>query len=375
MKALKNNINNAAIHAIGVVEDKSILKNIEDVNLNIVSLAIITKKLLWLPRPIRYTLNFIELFVKMSIRIVALRPKVLHCHDTLVLPIGSFVKTITGAKLVYDAHELESDKNGQTYVLSKSTLLMEKLCWKSINLLISVSDSILQWYRRNLRDKPSVLVLNSPEISHIGNLKKCNEIDKKYIHNKYNIPRQSLVFIYLGFLDDGRGIDYYLDIFASHETTSHIVFMGNGQLLPKVEEYADRHNKIHLHRMVPHEHVVEFTQNADVGLCLIENISLSDFYCLPNKLFEYVFAGVPVLASNFPEIAKLVNKYNLGICTGLDHASIIKSIQNIEKNKSKYDFKTDDLFELSWDSQAKRLLEYYAELLKCNYIEEKQGLN
>ena len=46
-------------------------------------------------------------------------------------------------------------------------------------------------------------------------------------------------------------------------------------------------------------------------MCLIQNVSLSDYYCLPNKLFEYCFAEIPVLASNFPDISQTVEKYDL----------------------------------------------------------------
>ena len=79
-----------------------------------------------------------------------------------MLPIGYFIKRIKKCKLFYDAHELESNKNGQTKFMSWGTLFIEKKIWKSIDLLISVSDSIIKWYEKNLGTIENVLILNSP---------------------------------------------------------------------------------------------------------------------------------------------------------------------------------------------------------------------
>lgn len=102
-------------------------------------------------------------------------------------------------------------------------------------------------------------------------------------------------------------------------------------------------------------------READCGLCLIEDVSLSDRLCLPNKLFEYAFAGVPVLASRLPEIARVVGEYGLGICCDNDADSIEAAVLKIEREG--LEPPTGDLTELSWETQAKRLQEAYRTLL------------
>jgi hypothetical protein len=70
-----------------------------------------------------------------------------------------------------------------------------------------------------------------------------------------------------------------------------VVFLGYGELSQDLKRLAAEHPNIHVHDAVPHSQVVPIAQSADFGLCLVQDVSLSDYYCLPNKLFEYYFAG------------------------------------------------------------------------------------
>ena len=109
---------------------------------------------------------------------------------------------------------------------------------------------------------------------------------------------------------------------------------------------------------------MEIVRSADYGLCFIEDVSLSDFYCLPNKLFEYAFAGVYVLASDFPEISDVVKRYRLGIITvSLDRDNLKSEIMRIVVERPK--LKSSDLRELSWAYQGKVLLTSYREILSA----------
>ena len=93
---------------------------------------------------------------------------------------------------------------------------------------------------------------------------------------------------------------------------------------------------------------------------MIEKVSLSDYYSIPNKLFEYAFAETPVLASNFPDISKIVNEYSLGRVCDLKVNSIIHEIMKIEA-EDPY-FKFHDLSELNWHNQEKKLLAIYQKI-------------
>ena len=131
-------------------------------------------------KAITFLLFWFELCFKFLFKIFKIKPTVIHCHDTLVLPIGVIYKMFSGCKLIYDAHELESQKFGQGKVLSFITYYLEKLSWKKIDVLISVSQSIIDWYNENLGFKKSILILNSPVINpNIG--KSDNYFKQKYL--------------------------------------------------------------------------------------------------------------------------------------------------------------------------------------------------
>lgn len=347
--------------AIGVERNEEAPPNVGALAARIVTIRLFTKSFRWLPRPFRYTLSMLELTFACFFRGISLKPVVVHCHDILVLPAGCLIKLLTKCKLVYDAHELESNKNGQSRLLSKGTLLVERLCWRWVDLLVSVSDSILAWYGTNLGPKENILVLNSPELDCRNDVWSGMGGSEKYFHKLYGISENKLVFVYLGVLGKGRGIEIALEAFATSSLDAHLVLVGYGDLSFRIQSYCDKFANIHLHEPVPHDQVVALVKNADIGLCLVENVSLSDYYCLPNKLFEYAFAGLHVLGSDFPEIRKVVNQYSLGTCCALDPDKVREAIHFLNNHRpTRVD---SELIELSWDTQADRLVRGYRGLL------------
>ena len=319
------NVENFYVHGVGVIENEDrVYKPNHGLNVDTVSLA--SKKFTFFPRPLRYFLNYVEAFFKFLPLLIKLKPAVIHCHDTLFLPIGFVAKLLLKSKLVYDAHELESQKNGQSKVLSEATFLIEKLCWSKVDFLITVAPAITSWYDKNLGMKKSLVVLNSPEFDPAV----FNSSANNYLREYFNIPTGKKIFLYLGIIGKGRSVELYLDVFKNNNIDSHLVFVGYGEYVNKVKEYSKICGKIHYHPAVKHDEVVKIAKSADVGLCLIQNVSLSDYYCLPNKLFEYAFSGLFVLASDFPEMRRVVREYCLGETCDLKEEALANTINKIE---------------------------------------------
>jgi hypothetical protein len=292
------------------------------------------------------TLRFLWLCFK-------LKPRVIHCHDTMVLFSGFLYKLFfNNVYLIYDAHELESNKNGQSNFQSKVTYLIEYLCWSRIDKLISVSNSIINWYELEFGPKDSACILNSP----IGRINSKNN----YLKDYFNLNSNDLVFLYLGDFCLGRSIDNILEIFKEINPKFHVVFLGFGDLHDLINHSATKFSNIHYHPAVEHENVVKISSSADFGLCLIENVSLSDYLCLPNKYFEYVLSGLPVLSSDLPELNFYNKKFNLGISTELTRELILENIIRVsETSFPPFDFQNS---ELSWEFQETILSNIYLDI-------------
>ena len=344
------------VAAIGVdSRDLSRVQDLDGVRLLNISLAF--TKFKWRPSFIRHGLALIELSIKLLKAGRKLSPDVIHCHDTLALGFGWLLAKASNAKLIYDAHELESARNGQSRLNSNLTLRFERMVWSEVDLLVTVSPSIIDWYQFNIGQKKSVLVLNSPTYTEtVGHVNS----EKSYLRDKFRVPKDKKIFIYVGMLLPGRGIYHILDAFKESPQGAHIVFLGFGVLAKDVLNAAKQHDNIHFHDAVPHDEVVGLVKGANVGLCVIENISLSDYYCLPNKLFEYAFSGLPVVASNFPDLKAVVEEHHLGRCVDVNSSAIAKVIDEMSREEGLS--RAVNLDKLAWGSQANRLLQSYASL-------------
>ena len=326
-------------------------------SLDITTKRLGSRKLGVLPTGLRHALSLIEAASRMIPTAFRKRPDLIHCHDTLVLPIAVVLKIVLRCKLIYDAHELESDRNGLSKFLGRATFLCEKLLWPVIDALIVVSPSIKDWYLSNIGGKRSEVILNSPVIGPAG------RSPSRYLREKFGIPDEKPIFVYVGILGRGRGIERIIEAFERISSAAALVFLGFGELEGKIRNVSKREGSgVYLHSAVPHDEVVMVAASADVGLCMIEAVSLSDYLCLPNKLFEYAFAGLPVIASKFPDIAKVVEGYGLGVCADIDVDSISSAMGETCRERRRV--QVDLIHNLSWQAQAARLNALYLEVFE-----------
>ncbi|KGF86481.1 glycosyltransferase [Prochlorococcus marinus] len=287
-----------------------------------------------------------------------IKAQIVHCHDIMSLPAALIIKLFMGSKLIYDAHELESHTSGQDKITSFLIKTFERFTWNYIDEFITVSESINEWYQRNFGPKNSTLILNSPEI-------KNNFEDSKsdnYFHKFFSIPNKDKIFIYVGELINGRGIGTLIDTFKKIEDKSkHIIFIGYGELEHYLKNESVKNNNIHLHEVISIDQLIKVIRSADVGICLIDSKSLSDYYSLPNKLFEYAFSGLKIISTNLPEIKKVIKEFQLGIICEANSSSLEKAIYKIESFKKS---EKSNLYKISWEYQAEKLNYLYSNLQK-----------
>ena len=354
LKCAGFNVSGVGVRMAEGVSDSELSKDIF-----LKTIEIWSRNLTFLPKILMHSLTVIEITIKMFFYVIASRPAIIHCHDTIVLPLSVVAKFFTRSKLIYDAHELESNRNGLSPLLGKLTLWVEKILWSKVDRLIVVSPSINSWYQTNIGIKYSEVILNSPVLEV-----KSEMNYRDYLREKFSIPKNEKIFIYVGILSEGRGIELIVDAFKQLEGKGNVVFLGYGIMENELRQFANDFKSIHCHPAVKHEEVVAIAQSADVGLCFIENVSLSDKFCLPNKLFEYCFSGLPVLSSNLPEIDRLVREFGVGYTSEFKKEEINASIDKFLTGELEFKFNINDLYPLSWQAQEKKLVSFYKALVK-----------
>jgi hypothetical protein len=150
-----------------------------------------------------------------------------------------------------------------------------------------------------------------------------------------------------------------LKAFSNPTINSHLVFVGSGILENEIKKFSKKYHNIHILKPVAHDTLVQFISSANVGLSIIEKKSLSNFYSLPNKFFEFAFANLYILASNFPDMKWLIKKYSLGKCIIPNTNALIREIKFLENNKKKTKMLKINFADLQWQAQIQKLIDKY----------------
>ena len=282
--------------------------------------------------------------------------EIIHCNDLNTLPIGVLIKFLhKDAKIVYDAHEYETQTEGLSGIQKVLVKWLEQRLIKHANKVITVSNSIASEYRRIYGIEKPTLILNTPPLLDINK--------QDLFREKLNIGKDKTIFLYQGGLSSGRGIEILLETFKQiDDNRSVIVFMGYGELEEIVKKASREYSNIYFHPAVSPKVLLDYTSSADFGISTIEDSCLSYRYCLPNKMFEYLMARLPVVVSNLPEMKKIVEEYKVGV---IAKDNTPEALQNAIMEACKLDLNMiqeniEQVREIyNWQEQEKVLLDLY----------------
>jgi len=267
---------------------------------------------------------------------------VYHCHEPGSLFVCVLLKLFRRTKLVYDAHEhypsLIADNTifpspVKKYVEAFSNLSELLLC-RLADLIIVVREDLKERFEKVTNKKVSIIYVY-PTKSFFQNSKAPSKIIEKYDENK--------VIIYEGYVDiAARGIDKLLFALKKVVDTipeAKVVIVGKmpDADLIWVEEYIDT-NKLHdnfeIVGWIDHDEVPQYLGIADVGVMLLQPIRYNNIMGIPNKIFDYMAGSIPIIASDFPNIHKIVDLANAGILVNpVDVDEIVDAILYLLNNK------------------------------------------
>lgn len=274
-----------------------------------------------------------------------IQPNYISCHDLVALLIGWlstwFLPRNKKPILIYDAHEFEMGRNtgGKRrgavvkWVISKLEKFLINKCAFSIMVNDSIADEVQKIYK--LKTRP-VVVRNIPpnwpvdeDVCRIRRREICRELE---------IADDPFILMYHGGIMPGRGIEHLLvAVQRTIGTAAVILGYGKGVYLEKLRRQVEQlkiDNRILFHAAVPIDILWQYIGAVDVGMVTIPPVTKSYYLMLPNKFFENIQALTPVIGSDFPEIRRIINNYDIGLVVNPENIDdIVRTIQKLKNDK------------------------------------------
>ena len=262
------------------------------------------------------------------------KPDVVHAHDADALQSAGPAAARLGVPLVYDSHELWLGRTARGR--SRVYDLLNRAWYGLVE-------------RRYARRAALVLVANpgvAPELErrygirgvrHVANYpveaEPVTARDLRSLAGAASVPEEAPIVLYLGAVMAHRGVEEVVRALAD-VAGAHLVCLGAaGSHLDVVRAEVARlglGERVHLVPPVPSAEVVPYAGSASVGVSLVQPASLSYRLALPNKLFQYMAAGLPVLASDFPDVRAVVESSGAGIVVDpTDVAAVARALREL----------------------------------------------
>ncbi len=291
---------------------------------------------------------------------VASGADVFHSHDLNTLYVGARCKKATGSPLVYDSHELATERNRMGYWWRTWATWNEKHWLPHADALIVASPSWSDWLAKKYGSVPPLVeaIINVPPLEHVS--------EPRDLRGELGIVPKDRILLYQGSIQENRGIEEAIEATLQLDDAV-LVVVGYGYHRPVLERMAEDRgigDRVKFFGPIPNHELVEWTAAADIGMCNIINSSISYYTSLPNKLFEYMMAGVAVIGSDSPEIGRIVEETGVGIaCDPADPDAIAAAARTILANPEPYRSATEPATELyNWGVEERRLLGLYGAL-------------
>jgi glycosyltransferase involved in cell wall biosynthesis len=347
-----------AKHSEGLLETEIM----DSYTINRIRLKLFRKRVSFYFKAIRY----IEFVIKVVCRGLKTAPDIISGHDLPAVFAGYIIKKLSRKRIIllYDAHELTSEiaSNVSLGKMGKNIkVLMERVLIKRCDEVMVVNESISNFnYKKfGLRKKP-VVVRNIPHAY------KYSE-KKNFFREELKIHDDKIILLYQGLITKGRGLLNFIKALPEIDKKAVFVIMGYGNKSFLGEVFRDVKDRVFFRDAVPYEKLIDYTSSADIGIFTCENYCLSYYYCLPNKLFEYIQARIPIICSDFPEMRKIVDDNNIGVLTDPDDIKKIaydvnllindnKKIKDIQENLVKASK------ELTWEKEKEVLKNLYRKM-------------
>jgi len=303
----------------------------------------------------------------------ALRPVVIHCHDLDTLALGARSAACIHSRLVFDAHENYPDMMQDHLPAAMVSLLRraERYLVPRADLLITVGGRLAEFYRE----------LGARQVTIVGNWKDSDSYRQEPSHRE-QLRRElglngQVAIAYIAALGRDRHLEPLLAAVAA-DTRFACVIGGTGCLQEVAIQYASRYPNIRYLGHVPPPQVAPLTAACDVVYYGMDCGNPNSRWSAPNKLYEAIAAGKPILAGDFGEVGPTVRNHGCGVLAATESAAgIARGLERLADRDALSQMAVNaTALQSQYSARAARLavVDAYAGLCKGNVVPAPPGV-
>lgn len=315
-------------------------------------------KIIPLPKPKNRTQRFFKTDFLLFKKALQQKGDIYHFHDPELMPVGLFLKLLMKAKVIYDVHEDVPKSVLSKYwipqyfreLIALAINTFEKMIARNFNIIIVVTPDI----GKKFTQKKTIIIRNMPILSIINKVKP-KKLDKK---------KPSI--IYSGGITKIRGIKEIISSIHLLNGKVELWLLGSFSPIDLEKEILTDLDKDYIKYKghLPFEEMYSYMKVSDIGIVMFLP-EPNHITALPNKIFEYMAAGLPIVASNFSLWKEIIEGNHCGICVNpLDPKEIARAIEYLiehpeEAKKMGENGRKAVLEKYNWENESKKLLDVY----------------
>jgi len=310
----------------------------------------------------RGPLFYVNLNVRLFLKLLFMKVDGIHANDLDTLPAAFLASRIRRKPLVYDTHEYFT---GVPELVRRPFVRniwkrFESFIFPKLNHVFTVNDSIADLYEKDYGIRPHVM-RNIPRRRTSVNVSKSRA--------DFGIPEDRFVLILQGSgINVDRGGEEAVEM-MQYLPECLLVIAGSGDVLEQLKQSSKDLNledRVKFFPRMPYAELMALTAVADLGLTLDKDTNINYRFSLPNKLFDYIHAGIPVLASDLHEVSKIVRRYKIGVVAKNHFPEHLASdVRDLFEDATKYQSLKENCIsaqqELCWENEVNALQSVYSE--------------
>jgi glycosyltransferase involved in cell wall biosynthesis len=268
---------------------------------------------------------------------------VVWANDYSTLHPGLEIARATGAKLVYDSHELWIETVNQFFPAATGAAWPKRLAFRAI---IAAARALGNRTEPRLAAGADVIVAANPSYAavlserfgrNVGVILNTPQLvsltPSDRIRREMDIPPEQRIVLYQGVMNAGRGLPELVASARDFPDDARLVLLGHGVLEASLRDAVRNgglQDRVTFGGSVPQSELHEWTASADLGVLVLDPINLSKRLSLANKIFEYMAAAIPVLTTDLPENRRIIEECECGwLVPGGDPAELATAIGRI----------------------------------------------